>query len=77
MTEILLESKNNTEAVFKTKTGEDCRLPLTLLPVNVTVGQKMWLTISETESVKTSVSPQDILNELLRSDESTELKKVA
>jgi hypothetical protein len=75
MIEIILESKNEIEAVFITKTSEHYHLPLSVVPVNLSVGQKLWLTISETESTQVPTSPKEILNELLRSDEPVEFKE--
>ncbi|HRH33336.1 MAG TPA: hypothetical protein PK720_04330 [bacterium] len=72
MIEIILESKNETEAVFITKTSDHYHLPLNVVPVNLLVGQKLWLTISETEPTQVPTSPKEILNELLRSDEPVE-----
>ena len=70
MIKIILESINDSEAVLVTEDQQKFNIPFSLLPKNITPGQSLWLSITDNPS-SAAVSPQDILNELLHSDETS------
>ncbi len=55
------------DTILTTKDGVEFRVPTTIIPANTQVGESVWVTIDTVPPA--TVSPKDILNELLGSDQ--------
>lgn len=71
MTEITLKRRENQTAIFETAAGQEVLIPEALAPATIGEGQTVWLAVSADKPE--SATPAQILNEVLRTDETSKL----
>lgn len=72
MIKIIIENSNESEVTVVAENQQKFNIPLSLLPKSISVGQSLWLSITDSPS-STIPAPKDILNELLHSDETSQI----
>lgn len=67
MIEVNIEARNEKEIIVRTKEGIQINLPLSLASSEFKIGDALWISLDT--SPPSEVSPKNILNELLGSNE--------